>query len=154
MASNRSIVCPVAVLAGTIAVLAGLSSPAHADALVLQSSLRSAPAGQIIVAGGRLNVPAGARVTLLMADGTVQRLVGPVRHTEAAAVPRAGMFDAVRAMVQARDDPQRLGGVRGDDAPACRQTVHDWVQIADLWKGGCRAAALQHLDQQLAAAPD
>lgn len=117
---------------------------------MLRSSLRAVPAGTVIPAGGRLTVPANAHVLLLLADGQVQQLTGPVRHEEGAAVPRAGVFDAFRAMLQVRQDPQRLGGVRGTTAE-CAMLAANWADIAQLWNQGCKAQGLQLLETQLIA---
>lgn len=143
-------------LSAKTTVLFGLSitlasTPVLADVLVLQSSASAGPAGAIIPSGALRDVPVGARMVLLHADGQTQVVVGPARYLAPAAVGgHVSLLDAYVAMFRTRQDPLRLGGVRADSVAACRSAnANPWVAIAETWDMGCRRDALARLDATL-----
>ena len=144
-------------LTAKITVLLGLSitlagTPALADVLVLQSSASAGSAGAIIRSGAKLDVPVGARMVLLHADGQTQVVVGPTRYLAPVAVIRdVSLLDAYVSMFRTRQDPLRLGGVRADTVAACRSVnANPWIAIAEAWTMGCHRDALARLDATLA----
>lgn len=145
--------CPcvkITVILGLSIILA--SAPALADVLVLQSSASAGTAGIIIRSGAKLEVPVGARMVLLHADGHTQVVLGPTHFlAPAAANGDTSLLDAYTAMFRTRADPLRLGGVRADTVTACRSVdANPWVAIAEVWDMGCHSQAIARLDATLA----
>lgn len=142
-------------LRAKITVLLGLSitlavTPALADVLVLQSS--AGAAGAIVRGGAKVDVPAGARMVLLHADGQTQVVLGPTRYVApTSAIGEPSVLNAYTAMFRTRQDPLRLGGVRTANVAACvSDDTNAWVAIAETWDMGCHREALAQLDAALA----
>jgi hypothetical protein len=145
--------CPRAKITVILALSIILAStPALADVLVLQSSTTAGTAGTIIRSGAKLEVPVGARMVILHADGHTQDVVGPTHYSAPiAANGDTSLLAAYTAMFRTRADPLRLGGVRADTVAACLSVdANPWIAIAETWDMGCHSQALARLDATLA----
>lgn len=101
------------------ALLAGIAEAAN-ELVVVRSNQNGLAPGDLVQRGQKLELPGGAEITLVAADGSVMTLKGPFSGQVPAATAGqdAGLIATLSSLAKEQSKQQVLGAVRGGPAPS------------------------------------
>lgn len=142
--SPRPFPAAAAVLATVAFALTGAAGIARADMVVIATTAPTVAPGRVVAGGERLDLPPGAAVTLLAADGRSVTLTGPggVVPTDDAppssAAGGGGLLNALAALLGGGDASEGTAIAAVRNVQGCPTAGRSEVErIAELARRGC-----------------